>query len=91
MKVGFICDVLDFGDGFIGLTGPSDVVKCVAKSFRIYYRPTATSASGDYLVDHSIYFYLIGPDGKFICNFGRDSTADSCAETVIEEMNKQTI
>lgn len=80
---------LDFGD-FIGLTGPSDVVKSVAKSFRIYYRPTATSSNGDYLVDHSIFFYLMGPDGKFICNFGRESSAQICAETIINEMKKRS-
>lgn len=78
---------VDFGD-FIGLTGDSDVVKSVAKSFRIYYRPTATSSNGDYLVDHSIFFYLMGPDGKFRCNFGRESTAEMCAETIIKEMEK---
>lgn len=81
--------VLDFGNDFIGLTGAPDVVKSVAKSYRIYYRPTPTSSNGDYLVDHSIFFYLIGPDGKFVCNFGRDSTAEGCTETVLKELEKQ--
>ena len=79
---------VDFGDDFVGLTGPSDVIKSVAKGFRIYYRPTPTSPTGDYLIDHSIFFYLIGPDGKFICNFGRDSSVESCTETILKEMEK---
>ena len=82
-----VSSFLDFSDNFIGLSGPPDVVKSVAKSFRIYYRPTATSSNGDYLIDHSIFFYLMGPDGKFVCNFGRDTTAETCAEIIIKEMN----
>lgn len=65
------------------------MVKSVAKSFRIYYRPTATSSNGDYLVDHSIFFYLMGPDGKFIYNFGRESSAETCAKTIIDEIKKR--
>ena len=80
---------LDFGDDFIGLSGDSDVVKSVAKSFRIYYRPTSTSSNGDYLVDHSIFFYLMGPDGKFICNFGRETSGEECGRAVLKEMEKR--
>jgi protein SCO1 len=79
---------IDFGNDFVGLTGEPNVIKNVAKSFRIYYRKTPTSADGDYLVDHSIFFYLMGPDGKFICNFGRESSVDSCTDKILEEMKK---
>lgn len=74
---------LDFGNDFIGLTGPPEVVKEVAKKFRVYYRPTQTSDNGDYLVDHSIFYYLMGPDGKFLANFGRNITANECANSVL--------
>lgn len=77
---------LEFGSNFVGLTGSPDVVKEMAKKFRVYYRPTQTSDNGDYLVDHSIFFYLMGPDGKFVTNFGRSMTAKECTETVLKEM-----
>jgi cytochrome oxidase Cu insertion factor (SCO1/SenC/PrrC family) len=72
----------DFDAGFIGLTGSPDAIKSLAKSYRFYYRPTHTSASGDYLVDHSTFLYLIGPDGRFITNFGRNASAEECAEYI---------
>lgn len=79
---------LDFGADFIGLTGSPELVREMAKKFRVYYRPTQTSADGDYLVDHSIFFYLMGPDGKFITNFGRSMTAKECSEAVLGELSK---
>ena len=30
----------------------------------------------DYLVDHSIFFYLMDPTGSFVEAFGKNSTAD---------------
>lgn len=80
---------LDFGNHFIGLTGDPEVVKSVAKSFRIYYRPTPTSSNGDYLVDHSIFFYLMGPDGKFVTNFGREVGGEECGRSILKEMKKR--
>ena len=71
----------------MGLTGSGESIKALAKSYRFYYRPTKTSTEGDYLVDHSIFFYLIGPDGKFITNFGRNDTAEKCAKTILACMN----
>lgn len=32
-------------------------------------------AGDDYLVDHSIYFYLMDPEGQFQGAFGRTTTA----------------
>ncbi len=86
MKFYFSC--LDFGNEFLGLTGAPEVIKEVAKKFRIYYRPTQTSGNGDYLVDHSIFYYLMGPDGKFVTNFGRNTTSQECAEAVLVELSK---
>jgi protein SCO1/2 len=42
----------------------------------------------DYLVDHSIYFYLMDPDGRFVQAFGKNSTAEDVALRVEEEVGK---
>ena len=89
LKISFNFSI-DFGD-FVSLTGSSEAIKSVAKNFRIYYRPTATSSNGDYLIDHSIFFYLMGPDGKFICNFGRESSAEACSKIILKEMNSRSV
>lgn len=38
----------------------------------------------DYLVDHSIFFFLMGPDGKYLAHFGRQETAESVVAKILE-------
>ena len=39
---------------------------------RVYFStPPNATASDDYLVDHSIFFYLMDPNGEFVDAFGR--------------------
>ena len=48
----------------------------------------ALDAPADYLVDHSIYFYLMDPDGRFVQAFGKNSTAEDVAFHVEAEIEK---
>ncbi len=50
------------------LTGTPQQVKEVARAFRVYASNTNETAEDDmdYLVDHSIVMYLVGPDGSFV-------------------------
>lgn len=51
----------EFHSRLIGLTGTWEQVKAVCKSYRVYFStPPGVKAGDDYLVDHSIYFYLMG-------------------------------
>jgi protein SCO1/2 len=69
--------VQDFHSDLIGFTGPADQLKQVARSFRVYsYTPPNVNKEDDYLVDHSIFFYLMDPEGKFVDCYARDTTAD---------------
>ena len=56
-----------FHSRMIGLTGTPEQIAAVAKAFRVYYRLGRPSKPGakDYMVDHTSFFYLIGPDGGF--------------------------
>ena len=61
----------------IGLTGDQDEIRKVAKSFRVYVSsPPSVEEGEDYLVDHSIFFYLMDPDGKFVDCYAKDTTAE---------------
>jgi len=43
---------------------------------RVYFStPPNAKATEDYLVDHSIFFYLMDPKGKFVDVFGRSMGA----------------
>src|SRR6266516_2830175 len=51
----------EFHPDLIGLTGTWEQVKAVCKAYRVYFStPPNVKPGQDYLVDHSIYFYLMG-------------------------------
>ena len=51
----------EFHPDIIGLTGTYDDIKGVCKKYRVYFStPSDVKPGQDYLVDHSIYFYLMG-------------------------------
>lgn len=51
----------EFHTGIVGLTGTYEQVKNVCKQYRVYFStPKDVKPGEDYLVDHSIYFYLMG-------------------------------
>ena len=56
----------EFHADLIGLTGDYEAVKAVCKAYRVYFStPEHVRAGQDYLVDHSIYFYLMGKFFRF--------------------------
>lgn len=55
-----------FDPRIIGLTGSDAQIAAVAKEYRIYYAPQPADKTGDYLVDHSSFIYLMDRDGKFL-------------------------
>lgn len=51
----------EFHPGLVGLTGTWEQIKDVCKKYRVYFStPEGVKPGMDYLVDHSIYFYLMG-------------------------------
>lgn len=51
----------EFHPSIIGLTGTWEQIKQVCKAYRVYFStPEGVKPGQDYLVDHSIYFYLMG-------------------------------
>ncbi|XP_061366428.1 protein SCO1 homolog 1, mitochondrial [Gastrolobium bilobum] len=79
--------VKEFHPKLIGLTGSPDEIKSVARAYRVYYMKTAEEDS-DYLVDHSIVIYLMGPDMDFVKFFGKNNDVDSLADGVIKEIKQ---
>ena len=51
----------EFHPQIIGLTGDYENIKQTCKVYRVYFStPSSVKPGQDYLVDHSIYFYLMG-------------------------------
>lgn len=58
-----------FHPRLIGLTGTPDEVRAVAREYRVYAAKAPGSTGEAYLMDHSSFVYLMGPDGKFVAVF----------------------
>lgn len=65
----------------IGLTGSAEQVKAASVAYKTYYKQQPAS-DDTYLMDHSIYTYLMLPDIGFAEFFDRDITAENLADRV---------
>lgn len=73
----------EFHKDIIGLTGSWDDIKAVCKAYRVYFStPSNVKKGEDYLVDHSIYFYLMDPEGDFVEAIGRQHSPEQAAEII---------
>lgn len=83
-QVGAYC--ADFHPKMLGLTGTPGQVAAAAKAYRVYFSEVDKSSDADaddYLVDHSIVIYLLGPDGEFISFFTQMMTASEIVEKIV--------
>ncbi|KNZ53337.1 hypothetical protein VP01_3270g1 [Puccinia sorghi] len=67
----------EFDSKMIGLTGDYESIKKMCKVYRVYFStPPNVKPGEDYLVDHSIFFYLMAPNGNFVDAFGKIFSKD---------------
>ena len=79
--------VADFHPRLLGLFGDYASTKAACKSYRVYFStPPNAKATDDYLVDHSIFFYFMDPDGRFVDAFGKASTEEDVIARVRKEI-----
>ncbi|KAB8068909.1 SCO1/SenC-domain-containing protein [Aspergillus leporis] len=78
----------EFHGDIIGLTGTYEQVKHMCKQYRVYFStPQNVNPGEDYLVDHSIYFYLMDPEGDFVECIGRQDTPESATNVILQHIN----
>jgi len=79
----------DFHPSFVGLVGPHESIKATCKAYRVYFStPPDADPKGDYLVDHSIFVYLMDPEGRFVEAFGQSVDADHMVEKIRGEITE---
>jgi protein SCO1/2 len=77
----------EFHPRFVGLTGSYDAIKAMCKVYRVYFStPSDVKPGQDYLVDHSIYFYLMDPEGDFVEALGRQHGPEEAAKVIVDHM-----
>ncbi len=74
--------VAAFHPRLIGLTGPVEQVREVAKEYGIYFAKQDSEGASSYLVDHSRQTMLFGPAGEPIALVPSDEGAKAVVETL---------
>jgi len=69
-----------------GLTGSAEQVAGAAKAYGVYYAKAAQTGEDDedddYLMDHSTFVYLLGPDGGYLTHFSHGTSPEAMAEGI---------
>ena len=71
-----------FDERLVGLTGSKEQVAGAAKSYRVYFARAKAKDNSDYLMDHSSFIYLVGPDGGFRALFRHGMTVPELADAM---------
>ena len=76
-----------FDPRFVGLTGTAQEIDAVSNAYGAYFvrRKTGPGAQ-DYVMDHSVYIYLMNPRGEFVRGFDTSWAGDRIAAAVREAM-----
>jgi len=74
-----------FHPRLVALTGSEDEVREAARAYRVYYHVPEEDDDA-YLVDHSTFVYLVGPDGSYRTHFGIDASPEAMAEAIGKEI-----
>ncbi len=75
-----------FDDRLIGLTGSQVQIAAAARAYRVYYARAESKGSTDYLMDHSSFLYLMGPDGTLRQLFKPGTTGVQIAADIRAKM-----
>ena len=76
-----------FGPRWTGLTGTPEQVRVITRAWHVFYEKRDNKdAPKDYLMDHSSFIFLMGPDGKFIKHFNYTTDAKGFGEELLQAL-----
>jgi cytochrome oxidase Cu insertion factor (SCO1/SenC/PrrC family) len=78
--------VENFGSRLVGLTGTTEDIAVVAKSYRVFYARSGAPDADNYLMDHSSILYLMDPSGRFLTHFTYSTDAAKLASALKEAL-----
>lgn len=76
--------VSHFHPKLVGLTGTESEIQKVAKAYRVFYAKVPSEKPDDYLVNHSSFVYLMGPDGAYVAMFRHQTDPKEMANAIAE-------
>jgi len=69
-----------------GLTGTPEQIAEVARRYRVYYARVQRPDMTDYLMDHSSFIYLVGPDARVRSLFRPELRPEAIAAAIAAQM-----
>ncbi len=69
-----------FHPRLVALTGSDAQIAAAAKAYRVYYRKAEDPSASEYLMDHSSFIYLMGPDGSYVSHFAHNAKPQEIAQ-----------
>lgn len=76
-----------FHPDLVALTGTAEQIGAAAKAYRVYYAKVEDESAADYLMDHSSYIFLMGPDGAYVTHFSHLDSAEKIAEALARRLS----
>jgi protein SCO1/2 len=71
-----------FHPRMVGLTGTPEQVAAAARAYRVYYAKVQRPEMSQYLMDHSSFIYLVGPDGRVRTMFRPNTAPEAIAAAI---------
>ena len=68
-----------FHPRLVALTGSVEQVRQAAKAYRVYFSKADNGDPDAYLMDHSTFIYLMGPDGRYVRHFSHSAAPEEIA------------
>jgi len=75
-----------FHPSMVGLTGTDQQVAAAARAYRVYYAKVNRPELTEYVMDHSSFIYLVGPDGRVRSLFRPQTSPETIARAVQAQM-----
>lgn len=75
-----------FHPRFRALTGSDEQIAAMAEAYNVTYRRVPTEDGQDYLLDHTAYVFLMGPDGRYVTHFTPQEGANAMSGRLAELM-----
>ncbi len=66
----------NFHPRLVALTGTPRELERLGRTYGVFFAKVPTGEPGEYLMDHTSFIYLMGPDGKYIEYFDGDVSVD---------------
>ena len=71
-----------FHPRLVALTGAHRELERLGRAYGVFFAKVPTGPPGEYLIDHTGFVYLIGPDGSYVEHFESDASVDDLVDAL---------